>query len=132
MNKTLKQIRINALQCSEKDMASKLDLSLSDYREIENDRTIKLDHLSKLSQATGKSIDELVNGQTHEVNMENDTDDTGKHSDSLREIPSRKNEKRKELEEFIANKLQRIEDNENAQIEVLKKSESYHRGHLLI
>jgi len=36
MNETLKQIRINALQYSEKDMAIKLDMSLSDYKKIED------------------------------------------------------------------------------------------------
>ena len=38
MNETLKQIRINALQYSEKDMATKLGLPLSEYKEIENDK----------------------------------------------------------------------------------------------
>ena len=51
MNETLKQIRINALQYSEKDMATKLGLPLSEYKEIENDKPLNFTLLIRLSQA---------------------------------------------------------------------------------
>lgn len=67
MNNTLKQIRVNALQYSERDMAHKLGLSLEDYKRIENDCPLNMNYLIKLSQSVGKSIDELLNMKKEEV-----------------------------------------------------------------
>lgn len=67
MNETLKQIMINALHYSDKDMAIKLGMSLSDYKKIENKKPLDISLLSKLSQAVGKPIEELINAQKHDV-----------------------------------------------------------------
>lgn len=73
-NKNLKQIRINALHLSQQDVAFKLGISLSEYQELENQSTIDLELLSKLSRAVGKPIDFLVDTQKEEIKFEiNDT-----------------------------------------------------------
>ena len=72
MNETLKQIRINALQYSEKDMATKLGLPLSEYKEIENDKPLNFTLLIRLSQAVGKTIDDLLNAQKQEFKFDID------------------------------------------------------------
>ena len=70
MNNTLKQIRVNALQYSERDMANKLGLSLDEYKRIENDCPLNMNYLIKLAQSVGKSIDELLNMKKKEVVFE--------------------------------------------------------------
>ena len=82
MNETLKQIRINALQYSEKDMASKLGISLSEYKKIE-DKPLETGLLIKLAQAVGKPIDNLVNTQKQEIKF--DIDDAFQTVDELKD-----------------------------------------------
>ena len=73
MNGTLKQIRLNALQYSEKDMAKKLGMTLSEYKKMEKEnKPLELDILAKLANAVGKSIDDLLNMQKQEVKFEID------------------------------------------------------------
>ncbi len=72
MNETLKQIRINALQYSEKDMAIKLGMSLSNYKKIENNKPLDVMILSKLAQAVGKSIEALLNTQKQDLKFDID------------------------------------------------------------
>ncbi|WP_455537138.1 dynamin family protein [Prevotella koreensis] len=72
MNETLKQIRINALQYSEKDMAIKLDMSLSDYKKIEDITPIDINLLSKLAKAVGKPIENLIDAQKQELKFDID------------------------------------------------------------
>lgn len=69
MNNTLKQIRTNALQYSEKDMAKKLGMTVTEYKKIENN-PLELELLAKLANAVGKSIDDLLNMQKQEVRFE--------------------------------------------------------------
>ena len=66
MNETLKQIRINALQYSAKDMALKLGISLDEYLKIENE-PLEMNRLILLSKAVGKTIDDLLNMQKQEI-----------------------------------------------------------------
>lgn len=82
MNETLKQIRINALQYSEKDMAMKLGLPLSEYRNIENNKPIDMMLLVKLAQAVGKPIEKLLNTQKQEIKF--DIDDAFQTVDELK------------------------------------------------
>ena len=82
MNETLKQIRINALQYSEKDMARKLGISLSEYKKIE-DKPLEMGLLIKLARAVGKPIDNLVNTQKQEIKF--DIDDAFQTVDELKD-----------------------------------------------
>lgn len=68
MNNSLKEIRINALQYNIEDMASKLNMSISEYRKIE-EQPLELNTLVKLSQALGLEIDYLLNKQKEELNF---------------------------------------------------------------
>lgn len=65
MNNNLKEIRINALGLSEKDLAQKLGMSLDEYKRLEAESVkknqVEMALLIKLSQATGVSLDNLVN-----------------------------------------------------------------------
>lgn len=65
MNNNLKEIRINALGLSEKDLAQKLGMSLDEYKRLEVESVkknqVEMALLIKLSQATGVSLDNLVN-----------------------------------------------------------------------
>ena len=65
MNNNLKEIRINALGLSEEDLAQKLGMSLDEYKRLEVESVKKnqvdLALLTQLSQATGLSLDNLVN-----------------------------------------------------------------------
>lgn len=65
MNNNLKEIRINALGLSEDDLAQKLNMTLDEYKRLETESVKKnqvdLVVLTKLSQATGLSLDNLVN-----------------------------------------------------------------------
>lgn len=83
MNETLKDIRINALQYSEKDMATKLGMSLSKYKKIENENPISLQHLVTLAQAVGKPIEDLLNMQKQEIKF--DIDDAWQTVDELKD-----------------------------------------------
>lgn len=67
MNGTLKEVRINALQFSEKEMATMLEISISTYRELEKKQDLNLDLLSRVAKASGKTIDYLVNAQKEKV-----------------------------------------------------------------
>lgn len=80
MNETLKDIRINALQYSEKEMAIKLDLSLSDYKKKEN-QPLDTRLLIQLSKAVGWTIDDLLNIQKQEIKFE--IDDAWQNVDEL-------------------------------------------------
>lgn len=115
MNETLKQIRINALQYSDKDMAIKLDMSLSDYKNIENNKPLDIMLLSKLAQAVGKSIEELLNAQKQDVTFNIDdafkTVDELKNklSDFVKQAENKKGSSDLELQELIGtvNKMAR-------------------------
>ena len=65
MNNNLKEIRINALGLSEKDLAQKLGISLDEYKRLEAESVkknqVEMALLIKLSQVTGVSLDNLVN-----------------------------------------------------------------------
>lgn len=65
MNNNLKEIRINALGLSEKDLAQKLGISLDEYKRLEAESVkknqVEMALLIKLSQVTGLSLDNLVN-----------------------------------------------------------------------
>ena len=80
MNETLKQIRINALQYSEKDMAIKLGMSLSDYKKKEN-QPLDTSLLIQLSKAVGRTIDDLLNIQKQDIKFE--IDDAWQNVDEL-------------------------------------------------
>ena len=80
MNETLKDIRINALQYSEKDMAIKLGMSLSDYKKKEN-QPLDTNLLIQLSTAVGWKIDNLLNMQKQEIKFE--IDDAWQNVDEL-------------------------------------------------
>lgn len=71
MNNNLKEIRINALGLSEEDLAQKLGMSLNEYIHLEAESVKKnqvdLVLLTKLSQATGQSLDYLINVQKTKV-----------------------------------------------------------------
>lgn len=69
-NETLKQIRINALGFSVKEMAEKLDMPISEYEKIENERPISLAMLIKVSQSVGKPMDYLLNMQKEEIKFD--------------------------------------------------------------
>ena len=70
INQTLKQIRVNALGFSAKEMADKLNMPVSEYEKIENERPLPVDMLMKVAQATGKSMDFLLNVQKEEIKFE--------------------------------------------------------------
>lgn len=70
INKTLKQIRINSLGFSAKEMADKLNMPVSEYEKIENERPLPSDLLIKVAQATGKSMEFLLNVQKKEIKFE--------------------------------------------------------------
>ena len=61
MNNNLKEIRINALGLSEKDLAQKLGISLDEYKRLEAESVkknqVEMALLIKLSQVTGVSLD---------------------------------------------------------------------------
>ena len=69
-NETLKQIRINALGFSVREMAEKLDMPISEYEKIENERPISLAMLIKVSQFVGKPMDYLLNMQKEEIKFD--------------------------------------------------------------
>lgn len=69
-NETLKQIRINALGFSVKEMAEKLNMPISEYEKIENERPISLDMLIKVGQSVGKPIGFLLNMQKEEIKFD--------------------------------------------------------------
>lgn len=69
-NETLKQIRINALGFSVREMAEKLDMPISEYEKIENERPISLAMLIKVSQSVGKPMDYLLNMQKEEIKFD--------------------------------------------------------------
>lgn len=69
MNETLKQIRINTLSFSEKDMAEKLRMTVSDYKKIENN-PMDMTLLMKVAQSVGKPIEFLLNMQKQELKFE--------------------------------------------------------------
>lgn len=60
-NETLKQIRVNSLGFSVKEMAEKLNMPISEYEKIENEHPIPLAMLMKVAQSVGKPIDFLLN-----------------------------------------------------------------------
>lgn len=91
MNNTLKQIRLNALQYSEKDMAKKLGMTVTEYKKIENN-PLELELLAKLANAVGKSIDDLLNMQKQEVRFE--------IGDGWQSVHELKNKLREYLEQF--------------------------------
>lgn len=68
MNKTLRDIRINVLRLSLEDTARKLGVSSMAYEALEKTSvergSIELDTLVKLSEATGLTMDKLVNSTT--------------------------------------------------------------------
>ena len=94
MNNTLKQIRLNALQYSEKDMAKKLGMTVTEYKKIENN-ALELELLAKLANAVGKSIDDLLNMQKQEVRFE--------IGDGWQSVHELKNKLREYLEQFSNN-----------------------------
>lgn len=94
MNNTLKQIRLNALQYSEKDMAKKLGMTVTEYKKIENN-PLELELLAKLANAVGKSIDDLLNMQKQEVRFE--------IGDGWQSVHELKNKLREYLEQFSNN-----------------------------
>lgn len=94
MNNTLKQIRLNALQYSEKDMAKKLGMTVTEYKKIENN-PLELELLAKLANAVGKSIDDLLNMQKQEVRFE--------IGDGWQSVHELKNKLREYLEHFSNN-----------------------------
>lgn len=100
MNKTLKDIRINALQYSKKDMATKLGMSLSDYKKEENE-PLEMSILIRLSNAVGKTIDYLLNMQKQEIKFE--IDDAWQSVDDLKD----------KLNEFIKKSLSVYEDTDD-------------------
>lgn len=105
MNKTLKDIRINALQYSKKDMATKLGMSLSDYKKEENE-PLEMSILIRLSNAVGKTIDYLLNMQKQEIKFE--IDDAWQSVDDLKD----------KLNEFIKKSLSVYEDTDDGLREV--------------
>lgn len=66
-NETLKQIRINALGFSVKEMAEKLNMPISEYEKIENEHPISLDMLIKVGQSIDKPIGFLLDTQKEEI-----------------------------------------------------------------
>ena len=94
MNNTLKQIRLNALQYTEKDMAKKLGMTVTEYKKIENN-PLELELLAKLANAVGKSIDDLLNMQKQEVRFE--------IGDGWQSVHELKNKLREYLEQFSNN-----------------------------
>lgn len=60
INETFKQIRMKALGLSSQEMATKLNMPLSEYEQVENENPIPLNLLIQASQATGISIDALL------------------------------------------------------------------------
>lgn len=69
-NETLKQIRVNALGFSVKEMAEKLNMPISEYEKIENEHPIPLAMLMKVAQSVGKPIDFLLNMQKEEIKFD--------------------------------------------------------------
>ena len=69
MNGTLKQIRVNALGFSVKEMAEKLNMSVSEYERIEKE-SLSLTMLGKVAQATGKNVDFLLNVQKEPIKFD--------------------------------------------------------------
>lgn len=65
MNKTLEEVRVNALRLSKADLARKLRMTVEEYERLEQNSSkenkIELDLLIRLSQATGIQIDSLIN-----------------------------------------------------------------------
>ena len=106
MNETLKQIRINALQYSEKDMARKLGISLSEYKKIE-DKPLEMGLLIKLAQAVGKPIDNLVNTQKQEIKF--DIDDAFQTVDELKDKEGLSNAKEPDFLKMIDGYAKRME-----------------------
>lgn len=73
MNKTLEEVRMNALRLSKSDLARKLNMTLEEYNRYEQNSNrqnkIELELLIKISQATGISIDKLVNTAPEKVDF---------------------------------------------------------------
>ena len=69
VNETLKQIRVNALGFSVKEMAEKLNMSVSEYEKIEKE-SLSLTMLGKVAQATGKNVDFLLNVQKEKIKFD--------------------------------------------------------------
>lgn len=70
VNETFKQIRVNALGFTVKEMAEKLDMPVCEYENIENERPIPSTMLVKVAQATGKSIEALLNVQKEKIKFD--------------------------------------------------------------
>lgn len=70
INETLKQIRVNALGFSVKEMAEKLDMPISEYEKIENEYPIPLSILMEVAQSVNKPIDFLLNMQKEEIKFD--------------------------------------------------------------
>lgn len=111
MNNTLKQIRLNALQYSEKDMAIKLGMTVTEYKKIENN-PLELELLAKLANAVGKSIDDLLKIQKQEIKFE--IDDEWQSVDDLKE----------KLQEFIK---QSSSDNDRIDIDFQELMDSVNK-----
>ena len=60
MTPTLKEIRTNSLHYTENDICIKLNISLDEYKKLENEPQIPLNLLMTLAEATGKTLDELL------------------------------------------------------------------------
>ena len=60
------------MQYSEKDMATKLGLSMVEYKNVENNKPLDIMLLSKLAQAVGKPIESLLNAQKQEFKFDID------------------------------------------------------------
>lgn len=70
VNETLKQIRINSLGFSAKEMADKLNMPVSEYEKIENEHPIPSLILVKVAQAVGMPIEDLLNVQKEEIKFD--------------------------------------------------------------
>jgi transcriptional regulator with XRE-family HTH domain len=103
MNETLKQIRINALNFSEEDMATKLNMSVAEYINLERQQ-ISIGTLERVSKAVGKSIDELVNKRKEKIKFE-----IGDAWNSVEEF-------KKSISDFLGPKNRVIQDSNNEQM----------------
>lgn len=70
VNETLKQIRVNVLGFSVEEMARKLNMSVSEYERMENERPIPSLILVKVAQAVGMPIEDLLNVQKEEIKFD--------------------------------------------------------------
>lgn len=71
MNENLKEVRINALQYSEKDMADMLNISIDEYKKLEKESVeqgnIGTCLLGKIANESGKSFEYLLNQQKEAI-----------------------------------------------------------------